>query len=88
MIERSDYVGNTMSGRKMVGFFGLAVIGTAAAYSAHFVGEQIEYLYDRLSPPAITPKLAPDWPGTAPSLPRLDDLPASNYQNDIRRPKN
>ncbi|MNU38651.1 hypothetical protein D3C71_273280 [compost metagenome] len=70
-----------MSGRKLLSF---AVVGSVAAYSAHFVVEQIEYLHSKFSPPAVQVTLEPDWPGVAPSVPLLEDLPESNFQNDIR----
>ena len=55
-----------MSGRKLLRF---AVFGSVAAYSAHFVVEQIEYLHSKLSPPTVELTLAPDWPGVVPRLP-------------------
>lgn len=70
-----------MSGRKLLSF---AVIGSVAAYSAHFVVEQIEYLHSKLSPPAVELTLAPNWPGVMPGLPQLEDLPKANFQNEIR----
>lgn len=76
-----------MSGRKAGALFALAVIGSAVAYSAHFVGEQIAYVHDRLSPPAIQLKLSPDWPGTEPSLPAISDLPKDIFQAEMHQPK-
>ena len=70
-----------MPGRKLLSF---AVAGSAAAYSAHFVVQQIYYLREKLSPPAIELKIAPDWPGTVPSLPQLEDQPEGHFQNEIR----
>jgi hypothetical protein len=71
-----------MSGRKLLSF---AFIGSVAAYSAHFVVEQIEYLHSKFSPPAVELTLAPVWPAAVPRLPQLEDLPEGNFQNDIRR---
>ena len=73
-------LGSAMSGRKLLSF---AFVGSAAAYFAHFVVEQIDYLREKLSPPAVELKLAPDWPGVVPSLPQLEDLPEGNFQNEI-----
>jgi hypothetical protein len=70
-----------MSGRKLLSF---AVVGSVAAYSVHFVVEQIEYLREKLFPPAVELALAPDWPGVEPSLPQLEDLPEGNFQNYVR----
>lgn len=77
-----------MSGRKVGALFALVVIGSAIAYSAHFVGEQIAYLHDMLSPPAIQLKLAPDWPGAESNLPTLNDLPKANFQSYVRSQSN
>ncbi|WP_150770767.1 hypothetical protein [Pseudomonas fluorescens] len=76
-----------MSRRKVGALFALAVIGSAAAYSAHFVGEQIAYLHDKLSPPTEQLKLSSDWPGTAASLPALGELPKVQFQHDTAQPK-
>jgi hypothetical protein len=72
-----------MLGRKLLSF---AVVGSAAAYSAHFVVEQIDYLRAKLSPTAVELKLVPDWPGSVPSLPQLEDQSEVNFQNEIRQP--
>lgn len=71
--------------RKVGVLFGLAVIGSAVAYSAHLVGEQVAYLHDKLAPPAIRVEHTPAWPATAPSLPALGDLPNANFQNDVHQ---
>jgi hypothetical protein len=65
--------------------FIFAVVGSAATYCAHFVVEQIDYLREKLSHPAVELKLAPKWPGTVPTLPRLEDQPEGNFQNEIRQ---
>ncbi|CAG8866124.1 hypothetical protein PS726_04616 [Pseudomonas fluorescens] len=72
-----------MSGRKLLSF---AVVGSAAAYSAHFVVEQIEFLREKISPPAVEIKLTADWPEAVPSLPQLEDLAEGNFQNGISQP--
>jgi hypothetical protein len=72
-----------MSGRKL---FGLAVMGSAAAYSAHFVVVQIEYLREKLSPPTVESKVSPAWPGTVPRLPQLEAPPKVNLQNGTPQP--
>jgi hypothetical protein len=70
-----------MSSRKLLS---LAIVGSVAAYSVHFVVEQIEYLRSKLSPPAVELTLAPNWPGVVPSLPQLENLPEGNFQNENR----
>ncbi|MNF12481.1 hypothetical protein D3C80_2139840 [compost metagenome] len=59
MIEGYYTLGKAMPGRKLLSF---TVVGSAVVYSAHFVGEQIDYLREKLSPPAVELKLAPNWP--------------------------
>lgn len=76
-----------MSGRKLGDLFALVAIGSAVAYSANFVGEQIAFLHEKLSPPAIQLKLAPDWPGAEPNLPTLNDLPKANFKTDLLQSK-
>lgn len=38
--------------RKVVAASGLIIVGVAAAYSAHFVTNEVRYLYSRLEPSA------------------------------------
>jgi hypothetical protein len=83
MIEGYLTLGHAMPGRKLLSF---AVVGSAAAYSAHFVVDQIDYLREKLSPPAVELKLAPDWPITVPSRPQLEDQSEGHFQNEIRQP--
>lgn len=64
-----------MPGGKISALFALAVIGSASAYCAHFIGGQIAYLHEKLSPPVVQLKLTPNWPGSTPSLPAFGDLP-------------
>lgn len=62
-----------MSAFRMIASLGLAVFISTAAYSAHFVGEQIAYLHQKLSPTAEDPNRATDWLITEAALPKLED---------------
>ncbi|WP_025109744.1 hypothetical protein [Pseudomonas sp. H1h] len=58
-----------------------AVAASAAAYSARFVGEQIEYLYEKLAPPAQNFDFATDWTPIVSPLPSLEDQLKNSSQS-------
>ncbi|WNF58538.1 hypothetical protein [Pseudomonas sp. SG20052] len=61
-----------MSAYRAIAMLGVAVVISTAAYSAHFVGEQIEYLHQKLSPSTKDLTLATEWPNTEMALPKLE----------------
>lgn len=69
-----------MSAFRKIASLGLAVIISTAAYSAHFVGEQIAYLNRKLSPTAEDHNRATDWPITEAALPKLEDQLVGHLQ--------
>ena len=69
-----------MSALKVIAIIGVAVVTSTAAYSAHFVGEQIEYLHQKLSPPEEATNLATDWPTTEAALPKRKDQLVGHLQ--------
>lgn len=69
-----------MSAFRKIASLGLAVIISTAAYSAHFVGEQIAYLHQKLSLPAKDRYRATDWPTTEVALPKLEDQLVGHLQ--------
>ena len=62
-----------MSTYRAVAMLGVTVVISTAAYSAYFVGEQIEYLHQKLSPPAEDLSFTTEWPNTEMALPKLED---------------
>ncbi len=62
-----------MSVFRVIASLGFAVMISTAAYSAQFVGQQIAYLHQKLSPPSHELSLLTDWPNTDTSLPKLED---------------
>lgn len=69
-----------MSVFRMIAGLGLAGFISTAAYSAHFVGEQIAYLHQKLSHTAEASNLAADWPATEATLPKLEDQLAGHLR--------
>lgn len=61
-----------MSTYRAVAMLGVTVVISTAAYSAYFVGEQIEYLHQKLYPSTIDLNLATEWPSTEMALPKLE----------------
>ncbi|KAE9648795.1 hypothetical protein EJA70_00620 [Pseudomonas sp. PB103] len=67
-----------MSAFRTIAILGVAVVISTAAYSAHFVGQQIEYLHYKLSAPTENQSFATQWPLVEAALPELEDqLPSS-----------
>ncbi|MCX2901109.1 hypothetical protein [Pseudomonas mandelii] len=62
-----------MSAYKAVAVLRVAVVISTAAYSAYFVGEQIEYLHQKISPATTDLDLSTEWPNTEMALPKLED---------------
>ena len=58
---------------RMLSILGLTVIVSTVAFSAHFVGEQIEYLHQKVSSSSRDPNLPAEWPVTETALPKLED---------------
>lgn len=69
-----------MSALRGIVILGLAAFISTAAYSAHFVGEQIAFLHQKLSRPASDTILVPDWPNSGTALPKLEDQLAGRLQ--------
>lgn len=70
-----------MPGIRMTAILTLAVTISAAAISARFVGEQIEYLYEKLAPPAQNFDFATDFLPTVKPLPSLEDQLTQSFQS-------
>jgi len=67
-----------MSAFRTIAILGVAVVISTAAYSAHFVGQQIEYLHRKLSPSTLDQNFATEWPVAEAALHKLEDqLPSS-----------
>lgn len=71
-----------MSAFKAFAMIGVAVVISTAVYSAHFVGEQIEYLHQKLSPSTRDLNLETAWPLTKASLPKLEDQLSDSLQKN------
>lgn len=62
-----------MSAQKAVAMLRVAVVISTAACCAYFIGRQIDYLHQKLSPPAEDLSFTTDWPNTEMALPKLED---------------
>lgn len=67
-----------MSALRTTAILGVAVVISTAAYSAHFVSQQIEYLHQKISASKENQNFANKWPLAEAVLHRLEDqLPSS-----------
>lgn len=58
---------------RMLSIIGITVIVSTVAFSAHFVGEQIEYRHQKVSPSSRDLHITAEWPITETALPKLED---------------
>jgi hypothetical protein len=64
----------------MLSLLGLTVIVSTVAFSAHFVGEQIEYLHQKVSPSSRDLNISAEWPIAETALPKLEDQLSDRMQ--------
>ncbi|WP_126362879.1 hypothetical protein [Pseudomonas fluorescens] len=69
-----------MSAFKVSAILGVAVVISTAAYSAHFVGQQIEYLQQKLSPSTRDQNSANEGPLKEAALPSLQEQLSNTLQ--------